>query len=470
MSSKTKSKSQSKTAKKKVAKKVPSIRKEFGGLVELIQGDFPAPFYEKFFGPFNGRKDSPSRPDLPPPPEGVIEHTSAEYEPITDGGIVELADATLMLAQGNGLTESVGRTTCRISKDSGATWTKAKAFRCGMGVAGTIRLQSGSLAIYGKKSKRGENNYYFSSSKDDGRTWSAPVHISAGDFRPMFHSMIQLASGRLLLAGYCSGAELNCAPEDLQRLTSSGWGWWRGARLVTEGHRTPGSMGICKTYYSDDEGRSWQGCKGGMFGWFNERGVPDGTGGLTAVYEPTVAETKDGRLLMFARCKRGRLVQCYSLDAGETWLSMQPSDLSSSQSPPMLVRIPQTGDLLCVWNQVSGAEIRCGRHRCRLSSAISKDSGQSWGHFKTIEACEGMAEVDRIVPEFPIPGIIRGNPGLGPLPDGYANFDYANLDFVGEKVFLRYSRGWPILVENGKSAEMTGEGVMRIYPLNWFYE
>ena len=88
MSPKTKSKS--KSVKKKAVKKVRSIRKEFGGIVELIQGDFPAPLYEKFFGPFEGRKASPSRPEFPPPPEGVIEHTSAEYEPITDGGIVDL--------------------------------------------------------------------------------------------------------------------------------------------------------------------------------------------------------------------------------------------------------------------------------------------------------------------------------------------------------------------------------------------
>ena len=55
------------------------------------------------------------------------------------------------------------------------------------------------------------------------------------------------------------------------------------------------------------------------------------------------------------------------------------------------------------------------------------------------------------------------------MPDGFANFDYPNVDIVGEKVILRYSRGWPILCNDGK-AEMTGEGIMRIYPLKWFYK
>jgi len=228
-------------------------------------------------------------------------------------------------------------------------------------------------------------------------------------------------------------------------------------------------MGFCKTYYSDDEGKTWHGCRGGMFGWFNQEGVPDGTGGLTDVYEPTAAETNDGGLLMFARCKRGRVVQCCSLDAGETWLSMRPTDLASSQSPPMLIRLPWTGDLLCVWNQVSAEEIRRGAHRSRLCAAISTDSGRNWSHFKTIQSCEGMADVGYVRPQFPIPGTLRGNLGLGQLPDGYASFDYPNVDVVGDKVFLRYTRQWPILCGKGK-AEITGEGVMRVYPLEWFYE
>ena len=153
----------------------------------------------------------------------------------------------------------------------------------------------------------------------------------------------------------------------------------------------------------------------------------------------------------------------------------------------MLVRIPSNGDLLCVWNQVSGEEIRRGFHRGRLSAAISKDSGLTWGHFKTIELQEGMENGGRIAPDFPILANVRGNPGLGQLPDGFAMFTYPNMDIVGDKVVVRYSRIWPQKLESGKDistdgrlpsmipqdeqrqVQMSGEWSMRIYPIDWFY-
>ena len=149
--------------------------------------------------------------------------------------------------------------------------------------------------------------------------------------------------------------------------------------------------------------------------------------------------------------------------------------------------IPKTGDLLCVWNQVSGEEIRRGFLRGRLSAAISMDGGMTWGHFKTLELQEGMEEVDRIPPEFPIPRRLVGRPGLGQLPDGFAMFTYPNVDIVGDRVFIRYLRMWPRVIDGKeerkvdgnlplmwpayeeREAEMTGEGVLRIYPLEWFY-
>jgi hypothetical protein len=251
-----------------------------------------------------------------------------------------------------------------------------------------------------------------------------------------------------------------------------------------EGHRGV-EMGIVIVYYSDDQGQTWTQAEGGLFGWFDERGVPNGEGGILDIYEPTAAETKDGRVLLFARSKVGRLVQSYSLNGGQTWHSILPTELSSSQSPPLLIRIPQTGDLLCVWNQVSAEEIQRGFLRGRLSAALSKDSGMTWQNFKTLELQEGMEDVDRIVPEYPIPRVTRGRPGLGRLPDGFAMFTYPNVDLVGDRVFLRYGRMWPVdrgTKKEGASdslprmwpsyeereAEMAGEGVMHIYPLDYF--
>ena len=439
--------------------------------------------------------DAKARPQLKPVPQGVVELTSlpdrsgGKYGRIgADGGIVELKDGRLLLVQGGGIVET--RQTApvkRTSEDGGVTWSEATPLECGTGIGGVIRLQSGKLAAYGINGP--VLNYV--TSEDDGVSWSEPAPIPVyPDFRPMFHSLIQIQNGRMLLTGRWETEKLNCYAPDLLPITDTRWGWWRGVPFFMAGHRWP-EMGICKTYYSDDEGRNWNECHGGLFGWFNEQGVPDGTGCITDVYEPTSAETADGRLLLFARSKRGRLVQAYSVDRGERWLSMQPTELASYQSPPLLIRIPSTGDLLCVWNQVSGEEIRRFYSRGRLSAAISRDSGLTWENFKTIEVQEGLEEVSRIAPEYPIPANLRGNFGPAALPDGFAMFSYPNVDIVGDRVFLRYARMWPEIVEDkippkeleltldslwpsstpeDRCVTMTSEGVMRVYPLDWFYE
>ncbi|MFV1966248.1 MAG: sialidase family protein [Pirellulaceae bacterium] len=422
-----------------------------------------------------------ARPTFLPVPEGVVELTGFA----ADGGIVEAKDGSLMLIQGGGLFET-GQTapTRRVSTDGGKTWSAPTPLKADMGAGGVIRLQSGALAMYGTKGKLG-GSCHFCTSPDDGQTWTAPVNIGTyTDWRPMFHSMIQLQSGRIVLVGYWEG--LNANPPDAQRYTVTGSGLWRGRWLWMEGHRGV-EMGICIAYYSDDEGKTWSQCKGGLFGWFDERGVPNGEGGILDVYEPTAAETKDGRVLMFARSKVGRLVQSYSLDRSTTWYSILPTELSSSQSPPMLVRIPSTGDLLCIWNQVSIEEIQRGFLRGRLSVAISKDSGLTWENFKTLERQEGMEDVARIAPEYPIPRVTRARPGVGQLPDAFAMFSYVNVDIVGDKVFVRYLRTWAAEEKAGglapdpnemqllwkqfeqRGAAMTGDHVMRIYPLDWFY-
>jgi hypothetical protein len=132
-----------------------------------------------------------------------------------------------------------------------------------------------------------------------------------------------------------------------------------------------------------------------------------------------------------------------------------------------LRRIPETGDLLCVWNQVSANEIRNGFRRSRLSAAISKDSGTTWENFKTIEACEGIAQLARVEPDKAIKPV-RARQDIGKLPDSYAYYHYANVCFAGDRVYLMYSRGYP---QMGVAEQLLNqqEQVLRIYPLKWFY-
>ena len=398
-----------------------------------------------------------SRKPLPP---GVFQSHAIHAQ----GGIVELKDGSLMLANGGSY---------RLSTDGGRTWGAGHSLGCAIGAGGLIRLKSGELAIYGAKDKA----IYFASSTDEGKTWSEPTLITEyPDFHPKFHSMIQLKSGRLLLTGcwsglyswdYQDGTMVSVHPE-LQYLDVSSYGLWRGQKIQIEGHGHAPEMGISIVFRSDDLGQTWKKHPGGLMGWFDFEGRPNGDCGQTACFEPTIAETKDGNVLFLARSTVGRLVQSYSTDGGEHWSAVVPSDLPSSESPALMVTLPKTGDLLIIWNQISREEIRRGYRRGRLSSAISTDGGHSWEKFKTLALSEGLEDRDRVPPEFPIQ-MVRARDWVGPLPDRWAYFHYPNVDVVGHNIIVRYAQGSPLMGVAEQNLQKQGS-VLRIYPLEWFYE
>jgi sialidase-1 len=436
-----------------------------------------------------------TRPPLRPLPDGAVEHSLTPKT--VCGGIVDLADGTLLFAYANHAGLQPGDPSvseCRRSTNDGKTWGPPQALSCRMGIWGMIRLQSGKLAAYGDV-RFGESAVYFAASPDEGRTWSEPVAIgSYPNFYTYLHSLSQASSGRLLIAGYWEGLNAGRPDEGLREgasdtlpYTQYGWGLWRGRVLPNEGHRGV-EMGINLVYRSDDEGLTWTQCTGGIFGWFDEKGIPNGEGGIIDVYEPNVAETRDGRLLMIMRSKTGRLLQSYSMDQGVTWLSVLPTELAASQTTPQLAHLPQTGDLLCVWNQVSAEEIRRGFQRGRLSAAISRDNGLTWENFKTLELQEGMADVERLAPEFPIPRRLVGRAAQGQLPDGFMMFTQPNVDIAGNVVCIRYGRMWPVeksepptttpvgewprtwpRMEDSGATLSAEEVVLRVYPLEYFY-
>jgi hypothetical protein len=242
------------------------------------------------------------------------------------------------------------------------------------------------------------------------------------------------------------------------------------------GHYHYPEIDIAAVSRSDDRGKTWA-QSGYLYGWFDRDGVPNGKGGVTACDEPQVVECEDGRVLFVARSTVGRLVFSYSEDGGVTWTAVRPTELAACYSPCRVVRLPDTGDLLLVWNQVNSSEIRRGYRRGRLSAAISTDSGHSWKNFKTIEVSAGLEDVDR-VPVDPEVKPVVGLPWVGPIPDDYARFFYPFVDVAVDRVFVRYARGWFERIdgetvgatERKHEAKGASERVMRIYPLEYFYE
>jgi hypothetical protein len=370
--------------------------------------------------------------------------------------LAELKDGSLLSNDG------------RISGDNGLTWTGPRSFGDGIAGVGLLRLQSGALALVSQLGYAGGKVWL---SRDEGQSWalSGAIATPGGPVFEIGDTLIQLKSGRLLscwdynMAGNHPGMEYE---------TVSAYGVWKGKRYQVEGHGHLPEFFASGFSWSDDEGKTWatatyQNMPNVLMGWFDDRGEPTGRAGISPCGEASIVETGDGRILLFGRSTVGRIVQSYSADRGEHWLALRPSSLAASNSPPRLRRIPKTGDLLCVWNQLSAEEIRRGFRRSRLSSAISKDHGRSWQHYRTLEASEGLSLATRVEVE-PTVGDVRARQDVGKLPDGYAYYHYPNVQFAGGDVFVMYARGYPTM---GVAEQLVHQQqqVQRIYPLEWFY-
>ena len=150
---------------------------------------------------------------------------------------------------------------------------------------------------------------------------------------------------------------------------------------------------ICSdSYYSDDDGRSWQHCQDGELVI-----LLDSNATFSHVGEPTVTEVAPGKLLMLLRTSLNRLFEAWSYDNGETWTRPQPTSLASSTAPGQIRSLPN-GHLLAVWNQQSEREILQGYGRTRMSAAISRNGGSIWEFFPepglNLGGDEGRARAD----------------------------------------------------------------------------
>ncbi len=373
----------------------------------------------------------------------------------TSNSLVELAGGALLSNDG------------RTSSDGGRTWSKPKSFGPDVKGTGIFRLDSRALALVAPAGYAQGNMWL---SRDEGETWVDAGHITTpgGPVFELGDTMIQLGEGRLL---YCWDYDMSGNHPDIEPSAKSE-GTWKGKLYATETHQHRPEFFAAGFSWSDDEGATWEYAKFGnmpnvLMGWFDFKGQPNGMAGINPVGESSIAELSDGRVLLFGRSVVGRLVYSHSTDRGESWSALRPNALASSGSPPRLRRIPGTDDLLCIWNQVSGEEIRRGYRRGRLSAAISKDRGATWENFKTIEVSEGLADVARIEPEPEIQ-MVRARKDVGTLPDGYTFYHYANVCFASQNVYIMYSRGYPTMGVAEKLLSKQ-ERVLRIYPLSWFY-
>ena len=383
--------------------------------------------------------------------------------------VLELAGGRLMR-----LTDGLN---AFYSDDGGSTWSGGPLMNGDERIDGgrnysLCRLGSGAIAILYNREERlaGRPQSYascFRTSCDEGRTWSEESRIEfvEGVAWAWHDTMTVMPSGRIVIPFRAINASQYTRPTLLP-----GYGNVGGKRVAVEGHAHAPEMDIGFVMYSDDEGETWAQCDGKIYIWRQ-----DGFGGMFPCDEPSIAPAGDGRLLMFMRTTLGVLYQSWSEDEGETWSMPEPTQLSSSYSPARLRAVPGTGDLVCVWNQVSAREIEAGGRRCRLSSAVSRDGGATWERFRTIEAGGVDRNVQWVRPPV-TPSFVRSFDEVGDLPDDWGMFSYANLNFAAGHAFLEYEyRVGPYATDerDGRGGWKMGwktQGRKRqTLPVDWFY-
>ncbi len=297
-------------------------------------------------------------------PEGValaLELPPSEENPRnSEGDFATLKDGRVLFVYthfyGGGGDHAAARLAARYSSDGGRTWTDRDAVvvenEGGMNVMSVslLRLKNGKLALfYLRKNSTDDCRPMLRLSEDEGATWSEPhlcIESPVGYYVVNNDRVVQLDDGRLVIPA---------------------------ARHALKGE--PFGPGHAMCFLSDDDGQTWHRSETVL-----EPRPGDGTGWQ----EPGVVALKDGRLMMFIRTRHGAQFVSYSEDRGVTWSAPEGSSMLSPVSPASIERIPETGDLLLVWNNHQDIAPELQGKRTPLCTAVSKDDGKTWTHVKTL--------------------------------------------------------------------------------------
>lgn len=320
----------------------------------------------------------------------------------TEGSIIALNDGSLLLATTEFIDSdsdfAKARIVARRSADGGRTWGSKRVLQENTGGLNVMsvtlrRLKSGAVAMfYLQKNSHSDLDLLLRRSDDEGATFGPPTTVTND---PGYHvvnndRITQLKSGRLLAPAASS------------------------ADVTKENHF------VSHCYLSDDDGATWR----------------DGTGRVDAAkrgaMEPEVIELRDGRVMMIVRTQLGYPGKSYSTDGGDTWGPMTSLGVQAPEAPATLRRIPSTGDLLLIWNNVYTPGSGHGGKRTPLTAAISSDEGETWKLVRNLEA----------------------NPEQ--------TFSYISLIFVRDRAALSY---WKNDIGSRKYATR-----FRSLPVSWFYQ
>ena len=276
-----------------------------------------------------------------------------------NGDFLELKDGSILYAY----TAPEGDIVAIKSADRGKTWGEpailnpkpAPPIKGRQAHPSFLRLESGDILFSYIFTTHPSTPYfatnYYRLSNDEGKTWTDQYVLTPYPGYVLIHNdrLFITSKGRILaMAEY------------------------KAHFPSTRDHN--GYVGLA--FYSDDGGQSWHASKNTV------DMMP------VEVQEADGVELKDGRILMFARTYSGHPVRAYSEDGGETWSEgemIEELDMPYAGLPTVR-RIPSTGDLLFIWISEKSVDPENNKvnRRCALSSAISKDEGQTFIHKRNI--------------------------------------------------------------------------------------
>lgn len=307
---------------------------------------------------------------VPEPFAVDVYQATADNPRYSEGSIVTHADGSLLYATtefvGGGADHATATIIGRTSTDGGRTWGEPRLLQENVGeqnvMSVTLRrlpksqekadvaaalngsVESPLGMFYLVKNSNTDLDAYLRVSHDQGASFGAPVLVTD---MPGYHVMNNdrvtlLTSGRLL------------------------------APVASCDDVSDGGEFRSLVFLSDDGGATWRPGKQAMT--IPQRGA----------MEPEVIELADGRLLMIIRTQFGYIATGYSTDGGDTWSEPARLSVPSPEAPATIRRIPSTGDLVLIWNNVPPPKGAYGK-RTPLTAAISSDEGRTWQHVRNLE-------------------------------------------------------------------------------------
>lgn len=148
----------------------------------------------------------------------------------------------------------------------------------------------------------------------------------------------------------------------------------------------------CGTYYSDDDGQTWQKSNQVYAPDHKIGGLHKGKRWNHGAVEPSVIELNDGRLWMLIRTAQDQHYEAFSEDGGETWSETRPSRFYGTITMPTIYRL-QDGRILFLWSNTTplpevqhqgGYWEDVFTNRDAIHAAISDDDGKTWTGFREL--------------------------------------------------------------------------------------